>query len=69
MDTIADEDQHVSTMVDDVFFVAQKCTRRALSTQQADCVCAVFNNADTILEEDLAAVLVNLHTRAFGCLF
>ena len=53
-----DPDQLVSTMVDDVFFVVQKCTRRALATQQVDCICAVFNNANTVLEEDFGSVLV-----------
>jgi hypothetical protein len=52
-----DAEQIVSTMVDDVFFVLQKCTRRGLSTQHADCVCAVLNHANAILEEDFAQVL------------
>lgn len=57
MDDSSDAEQIVSTMVDDVFFVLQKCTRRALSTQNADCVCAVLNHANAILEEDYAQVL------------
>lgn len=55
-----DAEQLISTMVDDVFFVIQKCTRRSLSTQQPDCVCALLNHANAILEEDFATAMVSI---------
>eukprot|EP00124_Ichthyophonus_hoferi_P003614 Ihof_evm2s324 gene=Ihof_evmTU2s324 len=52
-----EEGQNTSTMVDDVFFVIQKCTRRALSTQSLDSVCAALNHTTTIIESDYGSVL------------
>eukprot|EP00123_Amoebidium_parasiticum_P016047 comp23264_c0_seq1/m.38031 comp23264_c0_seq1/g.38031 ORF comp23264_c0_seq1/g.38031 comp23264_c0_seq1/m.38031 type:complete len:831 (-) comp23264_c0_seq1:734-3226(-) len=49
--------QHTSTMVDDVFFVVQKCTRRAMSSNSVDSVCAALNNTNRIVESDFGSVL------------
>ncbi len=46
-----------SLMLDDVFFVVKKCVRRAMSSQSIDGVCAVANNACTILETDFCGLL------------
>nr|CAD7453185.1 unnamed protein product [Timema tahoe] len=46
-----------STMVDDVFFMVRKSNRRASSSASLDGVCAVINNACSLLEMDLCGVL------------
>ena len=46
-----------SLMLDDVFFIVKKCVRRAMSSQSIDGVCAVANNACTILETDFCGLL------------
>ena len=44
-------------MLDDVFFIVKKCVRRAKSSQSIDGICAVANNACTILETDFCGLL------------
>ncbi len=44
-------------MLDDVLYVLRKCVRRALSSANVDCVCAVMNNAATILDTTYMQVL------------
>ncbi|CAG2061230.1 unnamed protein product [Timema podura] len=46
-----------SSMVDDVFFIVRKSIRRASSSASLDGVCAVINNACSLLEMDLCGVL------------
>ncbi|XP_033328218.2 conserved oligomeric Golgi complex subunit 4 isoform X1 [Megalopta genalis] len=53
MDTL-DQDQQTSSMVDDVFFIVQKCVRRSMSSWSIDGVCAVVNMACGILEGEFA---------------
>lgn len=50
--------QMTSSMVDDVFYIVKKCISRALSSQSSDCVCAMINNATSLLEEEFKEVLV-----------
>ncbi|XP_071650281.1 conserved oligomeric Golgi complex subunit 4 [Temnothorax longispinosus] len=54
-----DPDQQTSSMVDDVFFIVQKCVRRAMSSWSIDGVCAVVNMACGILEGEFANRLRN----------
>lgn len=56
MDTLEDVNL-TSSMVDDVFFVVQKCIRRSMSSSNVDCVCAMLNYANNVGEEDLYSVL------------
>lgn len=52
-----EEGQQTSSMVDDVFFIIRKCVRRAMSASSLDGVCAIINNACTILETEYCNVL------------
>ncbi|XP_066927345.1 conserved oligomeric Golgi complex subunit 4-like [Clytia hemisphaerica] len=45
----SDEDSLTSSMVDDAFFILQKSLRRTLSTSNLDIMCAVLNNASSII--------------------
>ncbi|XP_076762206.1 conserved oligomeric Golgi complex subunit 4 [Xylocopa sonorina] len=58
MDTL-DQEQQTSSMVDDVFFILQKCIRRSMSSWSIDGVCAVVNMACGILEGEFANRLRN----------
>ncbi|XP_046820108.1 conserved oligomeric Golgi complex subunit 4 [Vespa crabro] len=58
MDTL-EQDQQISSMVDDVFFIVQKCIRRSISSWSIDGVCAVINIACDILEGEFANRLRN----------
>nr|CAG4651667.1 EOG090X02VY [Triops cancriformis] len=55
LDTLM-EDSLISSIVDDVFFIVKKCIRRAIGSSNVDSICAVINNACTLLEEDYANV-------------
>ncbi|XP_032781517.2 conserved oligomeric Golgi complex subunit 4 isoform X3 [Daphnia magna] len=55
MDT-AVEGSLTSSIVDDVFFLVKKSIRRSLTSCSIDSICAVINNACTLLEEDYALV-------------
>eukprot|EP00051_Salpingoeca_urceolata_P034924 m.27301 g.27301 ORF g.27301 m.27301 type:complete len:772 (+) comp8513_c0_seq1:208-2523(+) len=47
----------VTTVVDDVFFLLQKCCHRAVSSYNPDCVCAMINHvSSTLLTEYLPAI-------------
>ena len=41
-----------SILLDDVFYIVKKCVSRAISSFNIDGICAVANNASTILETD-----------------
>jgi len=41
--------QLTSSMVDDVFYILQKCARRTLGASSVQCVCAGLNNVNNIL--------------------
>ncbi|XP_055952685.1 conserved oligomeric Golgi complex subunit 4-like isoform X2 [Argiope bruennichi] len=56
MDTI-EENALTSSMLDDVFFIAKKCLRRAISSSNADIVCAMLNHATSLLQADFYEVL------------
>nr|CAD7580885.1 unnamed protein product [Timema californicum] len=56
MDSL-EEGSLTSSMVDDVFFIVRKSIRRASSSASLDGVCAVINNACSLLEMDLCGVL------------
>ena len=56
--SLAGEETHfASIMLDDVFFLLKKCVQRAVGGQNVDGVCAVVNNACTVLEQDLCGML------------
>uniref|UniRef100_A0A0K0EQN8 Conserved oligomeric Golgi complex subunit 4 n=1 Tax=Strongyloides stercoralis TaxID=6248 RepID=A0A0K0EQN8_STRER len=40
----------VSSIVDDVFFIVRKSVRRSITSTSVDCICALLNNATTLLE-------------------
>ncbi|KAK9819498.1 hypothetical protein WJX81_007056 [Elliptochloris bilobata] len=46
-----------TSMVDDVFFILQKCGRRALATGSVQCVCAVLGQLNNLLAHNLRAAL------------
>ena len=48
-------DQLTTSMLDDVFIV-KKCVKRAASSHSVDGICAVINNACTLLESDFCRV-------------
>ena len=50
------EDSLTSSMVDYVFFVLKKCTRRVLSTCNIDTVCAIINLINATLNIDFREV-------------
>lgn len=47
----------ITSMVDDVFFIVQKCGRRGLSTGNVQCACAVLSQGNTLLATELRAAL------------
>ena len=51
-----EQDQLTTSMLDDVFFIVKKCVGRAVSSQNVDCICAVLNNACTLLESDFLKI-------------
>jgi len=52
----SEQDQLTTSMLDDVFFIVKKCIGRAISSQNVDCICAVLNNACTLLESDFLKI-------------
>ncbi|XP_026481521.1 conserved oligomeric Golgi complex subunit 4-like [Ctenocephalides felis] len=52
-----DGTQHCSSMMDDVFFIVKKCTRRSIATSSIDGICAILNNVTGCLERDYSAAL------------
>lgn len=60
--TAIDIDEYVAgspltSMVDDAFFIVQKCGRRALATGNTQCSCAVLGAANGLLGGELRAAL------------
>ena len=51
-----EQDQLTTSMLDDVFFIVKKCVNKATGSQNVDCICAVINNACTLLESDFYRV-------------
>ncbi len=63
------EDALTTSMVDDVFFILQKCGRRALATANLQCFCAVLGQLNNLLSNSLRAALeYNWKVRALRCL-
>ena len=58
LDTM-EADQLTTSMLDDVFFIVKKCIGRATTTQNVDGICAVINNAVTLLESDFLQVFLD----------
>ena len=52
----SEQDQLTTSMLDDVFFIVKKCVGRGISSQNVDCICAVLNNAVTLLESDFLKI-------------
>ncbi|KAK9830013.1 hypothetical protein WJX72_009198 [[Myrmecia] bisecta] len=46
-----------TSMVDDVFFILQKCGRRALATRSVQCVCAILGQLNNLLDTNLRRAL------------
>merc|ERR550519_2562737 len=55
----SEQDQLTTSMLDDVFFIVKKCIGRATTTQNVDGICAVINNAVTLLESDFLQVFLD----------
>jgi len=58
LDTM-EADQQTTSMLDDVFFIVKKCINRSVSSNSADAICAVINNACTLLESEFCQVFQN----------
>ncbi|KAK2920236.1 conserved oligomeric Golgi complex subunit 4 isoform X1 [Channa argus] len=57
--------QLTSSMVDDCFYIVKKCISRALSSSSIDCLCAMINHANSVLESDFREVLYNKLRQGF----
>ncbi|XP_051920152.1 conserved oligomeric Golgi complex subunit 4 [Hippocampus zosterae] len=64
MDTY-EKGQMTSSMVDDCFYIVKKCISRALSSSSIDCLCAMINHANSVLESDFREVLYNKLRQGF----
>ncbi|XP_061670125.1 conserved oligomeric Golgi complex subunit 4 [Syngnathoides biaculeatus] len=64
MDTF-EKSQLTSSMVDDCFYIVKKCISRALSSSSIDCLCAMINHANSVLESDFREVLYNKLRQGF----
>ncbi|XP_077374714.1 conserved oligomeric Golgi complex subunit 4 [Festucalex cinctus] len=64
MDTY-EKSQLTSSMVDDCFYIVKKCISRALSSSSIDCLCAMINHANSLLESDFREVLYNKLRQGF----
>uniref|UniRef100_A0A1A8S1L5 Conserved oligomeric Golgi complex subunit 4 n=1 Tax=Nothobranchius rachovii TaxID=451742 RepID=A0A1A8S1L5_9TELE len=64
MDTY-EKGQLTSSMVDDCFYIVKKCISRALSSSNIDCLCAMINHANSVLESDFREVLYNKLRQGF----
>uniref|UniRef100_A0A3B3WRL9 Conserved oligomeric Golgi complex subunit 4 n=1 Tax=Poecilia mexicana TaxID=48701 RepID=A0A3B3WRL9_9TELE len=64
MDTY-EKGQLTSSMVDDCFYIVKKCISRALSSSNIDCLCAMINLANSLLESDFREVLYNKLRQGF----
>ncbi|GIX95139.1 hypothetical protein CDAR_178892 [Caerostris darwini] len=54
---VVEDNALTSSMLDDVFFIAKKCLRRAISSSNADIVCAMLNHATSLLQTDFYDIL------------
>lgn len=50
-------DALTTSMVDDVFFILQKCGRRALATSNLQCLCAILGQINNLLSNSLRTAL------------
>ncbi|RWS13176.1 conserved oligomeric Golgi complex subunit 4-like protein [Dinothrombium tinctorium] len=50
LDDIDSSGSLTSSMLDDIFFIANKCIKRAISGGNADVLCAIINNSISIIE-------------------
>lgn len=74
MDTY-EKGQLTSSMVDDCFYIVKKCISRALSSSNIDCLCAMINHANSVLESDFRCplppssphALLNQHFQCLMC--
>ncbi|XP_038164534.1 conserved oligomeric Golgi complex subunit 4 [Cyprinodon tularosa] len=64
MDTY-EKGQLTSSMVDDCFYIVKKCISRSLSSSNIDCLCAMINHANSLLETDFREVLYNRLRQGF----
>lgn len=48
---------YISSMLDDIFFIIKKCTKRAISTKSNEVFCAIINHCVTLLESTFCKVL------------
>ncbi|XP_028298987.1 conserved oligomeric Golgi complex subunit 4 [Gouania willdenowi] len=62
---VYEKGQVTSSMVDDCFYIVKKCISRALSSSSIDCLCAMINHANTVLESDFREVLYNKLRQGF----
>lgn len=60
MDTY-EKGQLTSSMVDDCFYIVKKCISRALSSSSIDCLCAMINHANSVLESDFRCAHFLVH--------
>jgi len=49
----------ISSMLDDIFFIIKKCTKRAVSTKSNEVFCAIINHCVTLLESAFCQMLGN----------
>ncbi|TPX72736.1 hypothetical protein SpCBS45565_g00171 [Spizellomyces sp. 'palustris'] len=61
-----DKNDLTSSCVEDVFFILKTCTRRALSTSDSNCICAIINGIGKILELDYINVFQKRSGSAFS---
>lgn len=47
----------ISSMLDDIFFIIKKCTKRALATRSNEVFCAIINHCVTLLEATFCQIL------------
>ena len=55
LDTM-ERDHLTTSMLDDVFFIVKKCVKRTSVSNSVDGICAVINNACTLMESDFCRV-------------
>lgn len=48
---------YFSSMLDDIFFIIKKCTKRAISTKSNEAFCAIINHCVALLESTFSQVL------------
>jgi hypothetical protein len=65
LDTL-EEDQLISSVVDDVFFVFKSTLMRGVDTGDAGCLCGLINSVSRILEENFMALLLSRLSSAFS---